>query len=99
LRPKKTRLIRSKPKERLFKPVCGSLKDLKEVVLSLDELEVLRLSSLDSLDQNKISKRINVHRSTVSRILNSAHYKIADALVNIKKIKIEGGSCKIIEET
>jgi predicted DNA-binding protein (UPF0251 family) len=40
---------------------------------------------------------MGVHRSTISRILDSANYKIADALVNIKAIKIEGGCCEIIE--
>jgi predicted DNA-binding protein (UPF0251 family) len=44
-----------------------------------------------------VAKKIGVHRSTISRILDSANYKIADALVNIKAIKIEGGCCKIIE--
>ncbi|MBU2567549.1 MAG: DUF134 domain-containing protein [Elusimicrobia bacterium] len=40
---------------------------------------------------------MKVHRSTVLRILDSANKKIADALVNIKAIKIEGGCCKLKE--
>jgi predicted DNA-binding protein (UPF0251 family) len=53
---------------------------------------------LEGFDQEKVAEKMKVHRSTISRILESAHKKIADALVNIKAIKIEGGCCKIIEK-
>ena len=39
-----------------------------------------------------------VHRSTISRILKSARKKIADALVNVKAIRIEGGSCTFTDK-
>jgi len=64
--------------------------------MTLDEFEAIRLSHLEKLDQEKVAKMMKVHRSTISRILDSAHKKIADALVNIKAIRIEGGCCKII---
>jgi predicted DNA-binding protein (UPF0251 family) len=44
--------------------------------------------------QSEVAKRMRVHRSTISRIIASAHKKIADAFVNIKAVKIEGGCCK-----
>jgi predicted DNA-binding protein (UPF0251 family) len=40
---------------------------------------------------------MKVHRSTISRIMASANTKIADALVNIKALKIEGGCCEIVK--
>ena len=96
MRPKKIRWVKCEPGERCFRPQCKPLNKLKGVILTLDEFEAIRLSDLEGLDQEKAAKRMKVHRSTISRIVSSAHKKIADALVNIKAIKIEGGCCRII---
>lgn len=95
MRPKKIRLVKCEPGEKCFKPICKPLNELKSVNLTLDEYEAIRLSDLEALNQKQVAKKMKVHRSTISRILDSAHKKIADALVNIKSIKISGGSCKI----
>ena len=97
MRPKKTRWIKCIPGERCFRPKCKTIKQLEGVTVSLDEFEAIRLSDLEGLTQEQISKKMKVHRSTVARILQSAHLKVADALVNIKAIKIEGGCCKLQE--
>ena len=68
---------------------------LKGVYLTLDEFEAVRLADLKILKQAKAAKRMRVSRPTFSRIVNSGHKKIADALVNIKAIRIEGGCCKV----
>ena len=94
MRPKKTRWIKCDPGERCFRPRCRPEEKLQGVILSLDEFEALRLCDLQNLDQNATALKMKVHRSTVSRILASARTKIADALVNLKAIKIEGGCCK-----
>ena len=98
MRPKKTRWVKCEPGERCFRPQCKPLRDLEGVILTLDEFEAIRLSHLEELDQEEAAKKMRVHRSTISRILGSANKKIADALVNIKAIKIEGGCCRIIEK-
>ena len=95
MRPKKTRWIKCNPDERCFRPKDVPIKELNGVSLTLDEFEAIRLIDLEGCDQVAVSKMMKVHRSTVSRILNSARKKIAGALVNIKAIKIEGGCCKI----
>lgn len=95
MRPQKTRWIKCLPTERCFRPQCKPLNRLEGVQLSLDEFEAVRLSDLEKLSQTQISKAMGVHRSTVSRILSRAREKIADALVNIKALKIEGGCCEI----
>ena len=95
MRPKKTRWIKCLPGERCFKPRCKSLRELEAVSLSLDEFEAIRLSCLEGMKQEDAAKKMKVSRPTFSRIETSAHKKIADALVNIKVIKIEGGCCKI----
>lgn len=97
MRPKKTRWVKCKPQERCFRPQCKSINELEGINMTIDEFEAVRLSDLQGLNQEQVSKKMKVHRSTVSRILTSAHKKIADALVNIKAIKIEGGCCKILE--
>ena len=74
------------------------MRKLKGVNLTLDEYEAIRLCDLDVKEQIEVAKKMKVHRSTVSRILTSARAKIADALVNIKAIKIEGGCCEIKNE-
>ena len=93
VRPKKTRWIKCNPGERCFRPRCGPGEKLLGVVISLDEFEALRLCDLEKLGQHAIALKMKVHRSTVSRILASARAKVADALVNLKAIKVEGGCC------
>ena len=69
---------------------------LKGVYLTLDEFEAVRLADLDGLKQSDAAKRLKISRPTFSRIVASARNKIADGLVNIKAIRIEGGCCKVI---
>lgn len=96
MRPKKTRWIKCAPQERCFRPQCKPLNKLESVYLTLDEFEAVRLADLEGLKQIDAAKRMRISRPTFSRIISSAHRKIADGLVNIKAIRIEGGCCRII---
>ena len=98
MRPKKTRWIKCVPKERCFKPLCKPLNKLEVVSLTLDEFESVRLACLEGMKQIDAAKKMKISRPTFSRIETSAHKKIADALVNIKAIRIEGGCCEIIKK-
>lgn len=95
MRPKKERTIQCEPGERCFKPLCRPLSKLKAVCLTLDEFEAIRLADVEGLKQEDAAERMRVSRPTFSRIFSSARAKVADALVNIKAIRIEGGCCKI----
>ncbi|MDD5173787.1 MAG: DUF134 domain-containing protein [Candidatus Omnitrophota bacterium] len=95
MRPKKTRWIKCTPGERCFKPLCKPLSKLDVVSLTLDEFEAVRLACLEELKQADAAKKMKISRPTFSRIVKNAHMKIADGLVNIKAIRIEGGCCKI----
>ncbi len=95
MRPKKTRWVKCLPGERCFKPMCKPLNKLEGVYLTLDEFEAVRLACLEGLKQVDAAKRLRISRPTFSRIISSAHKKIADGLVNIKAIRIEGGCCKV----
>ncbi|MCX5667304.1 MAG: DUF134 domain-containing protein [Candidatus Omnitrophica bacterium] len=98
MRPKKTRWVKCAPGERCFKPLCKPLSRLKVVSLTIDEFEAVRLASLEGLKQVDAAKKMKISRPTFSRIVKNAHMKIADALVNIKAIRIEGGCCKITKK-
>jgi predicted DNA-binding protein (UPF0251 family) len=65
------------------------------VVLTLDEIEAMRLACLEGLKQEEAAKLMKISRPTFSRVISSACKKLADAIVNIKSIKVEGGCCKI----
>lgn len=97
MRPKKERWIRCKPGESCFRPIYKKSSELKGVVLSIDEFEAMRLSYLENLKQEEVARKMKIHRSTVSRIINSANKKVTDALANKKAIKIEGGCCKFVK--
>ncbi len=97
MRPKKTRHIKCDRDFRFFKPECVAKKDLNEIVVTLDEFEAIRLYDFEGLDQEKAAKRMKVSRPTFSRILSSARKKIAQGLVNLQALKIEGGCCKFLK--
>lgn len=98
MRPQKTRWVKCVPGERCFKPLCKPLAKLKCVCITLDEFEAMRLTCLEGLKQDGAARLMKVSRPTLSRILTSAQRKIADGLVNIKAIRIEGGCCKILNK-
>ncbi len=65
---------------------------LEEACLTLEEVESIRLKDLDGLGQEECAKKMNISRSTFHRVLNRARRKLADALLNGKAIRIEGGN-------
>jgi predicted DNA-binding protein (UPF0251 family) len=67
---------------------------LEEVNLALDELEAVRLADLEGLYQENAAKKMNISRQTFGNIIERAHRKIADVLLNAKALKIEGGIVK-----
>ena len=75
-----------------FKPAGIRLSDLEEVNLLIEEAEAIRLKDLEGLEQEECAEKMSISRTTFARILNSAHSKVADALLNGKAIRIEGGN-------
>ena len=98
MRPKKTRWIKCEPGERCFRPQFKPLSELEGVCLTIDEFEAVRLAHVEGFKQEDAAKEMRVSRPTFSRIISSAHRKIGDALVNIKSIKIGGGSCEVLNK-
>jgi len=98
VRPQKTRWVKCLPGERCFRPRCKPTHKLEGVSLSLDEFEAIRLADWEDLTHAKASFKMKVSRPTFTRILSSAHKKIADGFLHLKAIKIEGGCCKVLRK-
>jgi predicted DNA-binding protein (UPF0251 family) len=62
-----------------------------EVLLTLEELEAIRLSDFEHLDQEQAAAMMGVSRHTYGRILADARSVVAEALVTGKAVRIRGG--------
>ncbi len=90
-RPRKCRWVVREPGVTFFKPQGIPLKTLEHVQITVDELEALRLSDYEGLSHELVAQQMKVSRPTVTRMLAKAHRIVADALVQGKGIRIEGG--------
>jgi len=59
---------------------------LEKIELDSDEMEAIRLSDFESLYQQEYADKMVISRTTFSRLIESAHKKIADALLHGKAI-------------
>lgn len=93
VKPRKKRNVLYPPWMHYFKPHGHRpFEPGLEVILTIDEYESIRLADHENLKQEEAAKRMNISRPTFTRLVNGARKKIADAMVNGKVIKIEGGS-------
>jgi predicted DNA-binding protein (UPF0251 family) len=90
-RPKIKRLIKFFPEITYFKPAGVPLRFLLEEILTLDEIEAIRLADLEGLEQEEAAQKMKISRVTFLRILHSVHQKIARSLILGKAIRMEGG--------
>ncbi len=97
-RPRCWRRIGWLPECRCFQPAGKAVEE--SVVLELDELEALRLADLLNLHQEEAAAKMDVSRPTFGRILEQAHRKVAEALVEGKalEIKTEGGNMIVVPQ-
>ncbi|MFX0014063.1 MAG: DUF134 domain-containing protein [Promethearchaeota archaeon] len=88
-RGKNPRTVRCEPSQYYFKPRGIPLLDVPdEVSITIEELEAIRLTDLKGMKQQEAAERMRISQSTISRHLESAHRKIAKALLNGLAIKI-----------
>ncbi len=90
-RPFCQRRVAGTPAAAIFKPIGIPVSQLEEVVLTLDEFEALRLADLEGRYQEEAAAMMRISRPTFSRVVESAHRKVADALVHGKALRMEGG--------
>lgn len=89
-RPVKSRIVCSEPKITTFRP--DDCDQLEYVYMSLEEFETIRLIDNNNLTQEETANFMDIARTTVQGIYDDARKKIADAIVNGKVLKIEGGN-------
>jgi len=92
------RRVASIPQVTYFKPAGIPASVLEEIRLSVEEAEALRLRDLNELSQEECAQKMNVSRPTFHRVLSSARKILADALLNGKAIRIEGGNFEVAEQ-
>ena len=94
------RCVGVKPNFLLFEPRRGESTPNPEVcerlILKVEELESIRLKDYQRLSQEEAAKKMGVSQPTFHRIVSEAHRKIAEAFVEGKAIRIEGGNYVIL---
>ncbi len=80
---------------RVMKPAGIPARVLEEVLLGFDEAEALKLADLEGLYQEAAARSMGVSRQTFGRIIEVARHKVADAILNGKALRIEGGEISI----
>ncbi len=91
-RPTRCRRIERLPVFRSFSP--DDITAAESVQMTVDEYEALRLLDHEGLTQETCAARMNISRTTVTSIYDSARRKVADALVNGRRLLITGGHCE-----
>ena len=99
VRPLKDRLVAFNPDVSYFKPRGIPLMELEEVILKVDECEAIRLADLMNLSHADAGRRMGVSRATFGRIVQRARKCVADAVINGKAIRIEGGQYRLVSDT
>jgi len=95
VRPRLCRRILAEPNVTYFKPRGIPLMQLEETILNVEEFEAVRLKDLEGLEQEECAKKMKISQPTFHRLVLSARKKIADAIINGKAIRIEGGNFKL----
>ena len=97
-RPFSCRTVSEEPPSQFFKPRGVPLATLEIITMTVDEYEALRLADWEGLYQEDAARRMGISRPTFGRIVESAHRKIAEALVHAKALEIKGGEIEMINE-
>lgn len=96
-RPPKCRRVEFEPRFTYFKPAGVPKCRLSELVLSVEEVEAIRLKDLEGLEQETCAERMHISRPTFQRILSTARNKLAEAIIRGKAIKISGGNYRLVD--
>lgn len=94
-RPPRCRRICGEPQIDLFFP--KGCEEREPIRLTLDEYEVIRLVDLDQRTHEQCASQMDISRSTVQEIYESARRKLAACIVYGKPLHITGGNYRICD--
>ena len=87
-RKKCCRKVSTSPVSEGFSPLGLGRKGDASILLNLDEFEAIRLADNLGLYHEEAAARMGVSRATFGRIIGEARSKLADALINGKRLRI-----------
>ena len=96
-RPFKWRRVCCLPENNRYGPLNAAENDNGVVQMSVDEYEAIRLIDTEGYTQEKCAEHMNVSRSTIQSIYDSARKKLSDSLVFGKVLWIEGGEYRLCD--
>jgi uncharacterized protein len=91
----KCRKVCAEFKHKVFTP---EEKEKGYVIISVDELEALRLCDLENMEQDAAAGKMGISRGTFQRILYAARHKSVEALCEGKGVLIQGGHYEITSD-
>lgn len=97
-RPCHCRRVAALPKAVCFKPQGIPLGELAETTLPVDGLEAVRLADYQGLNMDEAAARMGVSRHTFGRLLRKARRCVAQALIEGRALRIEGGVCMLLSQ-
>lgn len=92
-RPQRCRRICGMPQVNSFYP--EGCRDIDPIFMTLDEYEVIRLVDLEQRTHEQCAAQMDISRSTVQEICESARYKLAACLVHGHRLVIDGGHYRV----
>ncbi len=90
--PYRRRLVQGPPRINQFKPSGIPARALKNIILTIDEYEGIRLADYQGLDHSDAAEQMGISRPTFSRLIEKARNKVAQALIDGMILTIEGGN-------
>jgi predicted DNA-binding protein (UPF0251 family) len=93
-RPKRLRRLTHLSPVHSFLPAGerSRMRRAEPIILTMDELESLRLADLECLSQERAARRMGISRATFGRIVERGRSKVAGALVHGLPLEISGGA-------
>lgn len=92
-RPQRCRKVCTEPDYILFSP--DGIPNPEGISITYDEYEAVRLVDLMQFTHNEAAAHMEVARTTLTEVYNTARNKIADAIVNGKSLYVSGGNYRI----
>jgi predicted DNA-binding protein (UPF0251 family) len=87
-RCKKQRCCRFLADSIIFKPLAVPFHDIVLSEIAVDEFEAMRLCDHEKKSQIEAARAMGISRGTVQRLLESGRYKIVNAFLDSRAIRI-----------